>query len=74
MMASTSMTILNFQPATLVQLQVTNSIRPDLQTIPANTFTLITYRESGTHYQLLTSMNIQQESKVNYQNTYGTIF
>ena len=46
----------------------------NLQTIPANTFTLIAYQESGTHYQLLTSTTIQQESKVNYQNTYGSIF
>ena len=32
MMASTPMTISNLQPETLVQLQVTNSIRLDLQT------------------------------------------
>ena len=59
MMASTSVTISNLQPATLNQLQVTNSIRLNLQTTPANTFTLIAYQESGTHYQLLTSMTIQ---------------
>ena len=53
------MTISNLQPATLVQLQVTNSIRLDLQTTPANTSTLIAYQESGTHYQLLTLTIIQ---------------
>ena len=56
-MASTSMTISNLQPATLDQFQVINSIRLDLQTIPANTFTLIAYQESGTHYHFIIDLN-----------------